>query len=355
MANKENESDDLSPAEIKLLSSWIRASESQAQLDFERPDEEAIIRYLDGTATGFQERAVLEAIEVSSEFRREMLVLAKEFDRLSLPEETTAASAEPLELPDFESVVNRVQLDTHVPSSTGGREPQLDPILVGAPARTAPRQSESSDKKKAGTSRLWIPWAIAATLTIVMIGQNVVREPAHTKFIPLVEPVPAGQIEKSLFVRMNTRSAEDPVNEAQQQPSYATALEAAEEGFRDLIELKISSGQYVIHQEKFVQPSAITMLEVHLLLLDRKRSVLEETTVELPIPPDSLENAYELWMMGLPSHQTSRVTLSTDTLAFLWPDHEDSLAAFVVTRPVAGGYSVTTAQAIRVVDDLSRH
>ncbi len=336
MADDLHRDDELTPAEEQLLDNWIRRSRPSDGAGFERPDEESIIRYLDGTASDFQLRRMRRAIEASPDFRRELLKMAQEFDQLSGAQAPLRTEESQLATPALETIKSRLRSAKGDASATTSRPENL-------------RKVSLRERLFGRSAQALIPWAVAATMTIVVIGQNVFRGSQPLRLLPLTELSPEGQIEKSLFVRMNTRSTSQQDASPARFQVYPTAREAAERRLTELIEFRISDGQYVVHPAQIVDTSQRSSRNVQLTIVGNSQNTLAETAVGLPEIADSSKSSAELWMIGLPSHVLARSQLPFDTLGIVWPNASDSLAGVVVTYPTDSGYAAISGQMIRLV------
>lgn len=94
--------------EDELLNRLIRASRQEPEDGFVRPDGDAIIAYLMGTATKKQEKAVRAALLKSSAFRREILQMGQDMDALATSElPIDKKKSEEIAVPDYRKFLGK--------------------------------------------------------------------------------------------------------------------------------------------------------------------------------------------------------------------------------------------------------
>jgi hypothetical protein len=283
-----------------ILNKLIRASRKKEPLkEFVRPDPDAIVAYLMGTATQKQEKAITSALLQSESFRREMLEIAQDMDAVAeLDLASYEEEAREISVPDL-----REYLEEHV-----GR-PDVDQ-----------RETfwESFQRFWAALTKLRIPQlyapaAVAATLFTLVVIHLVTLTPWS-----LVRK----DMEPGFLVSNLTRTAES-------EKYYLEPEQAALGKLRFLLEFK--DGQFQLRQVKKRPPPALRSRIVVLLLIDSNDNLIQEFQANVPLTEPSSSEPVVAWAIGLPSRNLYNLKMKSDSVEVKWTQDMGSYGCVTFT------------------------
>jgi len=277
----------------KLLE-LIRLASAESD-NADRPSDEALVAFLQGTANDAEKVEVREAVAGSSTFRKEFRSILRDMEAIE-----AGRSVVDLQLPD------------QVPSNI-----QQDVLSFYEP------DGRWSWFKESPIIRLYAPVAVAASILFFAI----------TSLIPPSMPewqLVRSEIEKAELISVQTRSLHD--------LEFATAEQAALEGFRQMLEF--TDGEFKIDTSRSVTASSAPTKQITMALTDSAGTTVVQYTCDVPRSVEPENHELTSWLLTMPERTMYMVAVTSDTVIIRAPLLGiDNLSVFTYRSPA--GYRVT--------------
>lgn len=353
--------DPLSPEEEALLSRWLRAAIEDEDPAFHRPDEDVIFRFVSGNADEKELSIVRQALLKSKEFRQEMIEIVKEQESIKGTIQSTQHTSTKLtDIPTLEQFEKKFggQPYKQVSALT---KPTLLEILKGSRKLDVSTFSDKAYENsrpvpiptmmysgqailgtllakffRLPTVRVYLPVAAAASLALIfMLGG------LGTDRLPYGSVAQSGTVEKSMFVKRTLRG-----NTARgDEKTFATALEAAADGFSNFITLQDNNYKF----ESRSTFSSTTGKARPLLLDVRDRDSASIVRYISSIQRlDPAKQSVQAWIITLPSRGLLSLDMTHDSMAVVWAVAKDSMGAVLFTYAVGDSFLATSPVEFKV-------
>jgi hypothetical protein len=301
--------------EDNLLNRLIKSIRGAGVAGFTRPDDDAITAYLMGTAAESQARAVMEALQESAAFRREILAMAEDMDALASTD-----------------VV-------HGKKEIAGPEcPGLHEFLKGRDRGVpGPPRSEMTWGRFFWwrALRSFAPAAAVASILVLIITWIASFTPeAIYRAEPAVLSLASEQVERSLLISNVTREAA-----AAAVGGYPSSREAALAEFRFLLEYE--GGTFHPKPLRYRTEPTGAYRWATILLLDSADSVRSELRAPIPISGTRAPYRLEAWFLGLPGRDLFVANIVSDSTLIRWDEKMGFEGVATFTYPSEDGYLAT--------------
>ncbi|MFH1314762.1 MAG: hypothetical protein ABIJ00_16285 [Candidatus Eisenbacteria bacterium] len=334
-ANRGNDSSN----EDAVLNRLIRMSRRSREEKFVRPDEETITAYLMGTATAAQKSVVMEALERSSAFRRELLAMAGDMQTLSVDQ--------------LEEIRKRSQLI---------RPPSYEEFLASR-GDTAARHGDTltlwARLVRWRIPQLYVPIAVAAAVIVLAIVKTgmlpVTRKPMESRVpgvavgpdstpqvIELAEATLVERgIEPGLLISNVTRGAAAHAAEK----AYDTPKEAAMAAFLSMLTYDYGSGRFAFWPPPAGPTPTGHYRPTSLILVSEAGQEIQRVIAKIPGGgPEGDGKRLEAWAITFPSRDLYRIELQEDSTRVLWTPEMGDTACIALVAPADSGYKVVASE-----------
>ena len=325
MTDRSTEPEDFDPDEVELLNKLVREVNSQNETlaPRARPSDDSIVNFITGTASKAEDQEVRAAMLQSHMFRREVLELAREYDERSTSSFTASDSAVIAgPIPAFEDFKKKHALGVS----------------------ESARRTTKTNKPIGHSIRVIVPWAIAASMSLVAVSQFISKGTPQLQFVPLVLPTKVDVVSKAHFVRNTTRSVT--ADKLPTPDSFTISRDAAEYSFTEA--LQFLHGSYVLNPSAGSARIDVRTRPIQLSLRTGDLDLLGAVSLGVPILREDAMRRVEIWILGIPSRELYTSSIPSDSLSLLWAATTDTLIEVLVTYPTDSGFASTPVVSLSI-------
>lgn len=334
-----------SDADERALERLIRAVLSRSSAPAERPRENSVVAYLDGSATPQQLNKVQKALLQSAGFRQELLALAEDVQQLEQPASQARFDAAAVgtiqDAPGFMQRVEerhrregRQRVSAERPSSSDRLR-----IWLASLFGISQDQGEAS---VSGRRRVGSPWGplgwrltgvavVAGVVAVIVFGTGVLMSPGGPHLVKLQAFEP---LQRIVFEPLRSGSSPEIVI------PESTARAAAARSFMRRIEM--TAGEFRLVSQDQQRPSSSSD---HTMRLEVSVSGEDAPhVVSLRLPKDAAD--VQVWLLDVPSLWLHGGNMKGETARISHPKGKDDRWCATATYSVDGGYAATEAVAV---------
>lgn len=261
----------------------------------EMPSEETIEAYVFGSATEEQQRIVLNALEHSSLFRRELLEIMDDLQPM---------------------VEDKNSLTSDDKLTKKSRLGQL--YSTSAPSLWCAVKSSIS-------VRLLVPAAAIAAVALLLLWHS--DQQLSTWQLVATAVDPGG------LISIQLKGASD----QKEVRHYATAKEAAFGGFQQLL---ILGAEGIIVNPQYKSPALIGQeASLHVLLFDDDKNILSDYEFTLLARPLDSDSYVQAWILLLPSRNLMQISMTSDSIQTILPKDSDTQGCLIITMKSDSGWT----------------
>ncbi len=313
-----HDSDDLGHREKRALDALIRGAMDQSSDQTPWPSEEAILAYIDGSATASQYDAVQAALLGSPEFRREFEHIAAEVTGLSQPEAEHR----------FDAVSSR-----EIPKGDTLGDRPFDRPHPRQPPRAIQRVREALTRSR------WVQFGLAAPAAAMILVAVLVlmRGPTRYGAFPPGPPVaPLRPVHLDLspqqFEPITLRGEEE-----REEIAEYTARDAALVSWRSIVTFEEGEFRWT-HEVPAAAPESGAQA-YSIWLVDANGRRLQSLAASILAPPAHVE----AWFLTLPMLESFSVRVSSESLRVVWDADLPARGVVSLVHPRGDMYSATPA------------
>jgi hypothetical protein len=277
---------------------------------FKRPEDSFITSYLLCEATDSEKTVIEEAMLNSTDFRSEILQLAKGIDSLAI-ERVGSVDSDQITAPDRQTFLNK--------HATKPVRSDLWRYLIG-------------HLKRLIVPQIYVPAVVTAASVLLIFYLR--TEPPHDRYVAdnLEWRLEEVGLDRNLLRSKQVRGPSRPlISEAK-----ADARTAALSEMRELLTYTDGTFEFSPTAESQQPPSSFH--QYVLQITDSTSKYSELFSVFVPSTPDSPDHIVGAWLLTLPSQNLYKIDLLYDSLIIAWPSVPDDSGCLVVTYRDNGGF-----------------